>query len=204
MKADLGPFTTLVSTAGSLMAAAAALLFTFRRRAKWEPVEQDVPRGAERVGGLLIAVAIAVLWIEKDTIAAIQFAWAAGTLAVVAFLALLLYGVFIAALVKDRLVVVSTNKTGTEKIIGGFWLTKAAKASVAAGQPVQEVLASAGYKPDMVWPPVSRALAKMCFVVCYVMLIAAGTIALTCASLLIGKAEAKAPPNPATATETTR
>lgn len=205
MKADLGPFATLVATAGSLMAAAAALLFTFRRRAKWEPAEQDVPNGAERVSGLLIAVAIAVLWIQRDAIAAKQFAWTAGVVAVVTVVMLLIYGLFIATLVKDRQVAVAHNKTAIVKVIGGFWFTKAAKASVDAGQSVQQVLAGVGNDPDKVWPPFSRALAKMCFVLCYILLIAAGTIALTCASLLMGKAQVtQATPNEAAAAERAR
>lgn len=44
-----------------------------------------------------------------------------------------------------------------------------------------------GNLPNAVWSPFSRALAKACFVLCYVALIATGTVALTCASLLIEK-----------------
>src|SRR5690349_20284856 len=59
---DYGVLKNVVAAAGSLLAATGALLLGWRGRGRWEPAEEDVPRGPQKVGSLLAALAIAVIW----------------------------------------------------------------------------------------------------------------------------------------------
>jgi hypothetical protein len=191
---EYGALSSLVSGAGTLIAAAGALALGFRGRAKWEPSEQDVDRGPQKVGGLLIAVTIAVLWTQTRNLESLPFLTRTAFILVGSTVAaLIVYGILISVFSYDR----STAPGGEivkEKIIGGFWLTKAAKNArdnaANANPPVtltpQELLHGAGNDPDKVWPRLSRALAKAAFVIFYLALTASGTIALTCASIIFG------------------
>jgi hypothetical protein len=55
-------FDQIVADAGALIAAAGAILVSWKGRARWEPWEEDVPKGPQQVAGLVTAVAIGVLW----------------------------------------------------------------------------------------------------------------------------------------------
>jgi hypothetical protein len=188
MSANYGVFTEIVPTAGSIMAAVAALYLTWRGRAKWEPTEQDIPQGAQKVGGLLTAVAISVIWYwfwYRNPNQGATLAVLAIFLAVAALVSLLIYGFLAAMLTYDKVVATKPNETSTHKIIGGFILTPQTKKLVKKGMTVQRALAAAGYDVDEVWYRTSRAFAKMIFVLTYVVLVAAGTASLTTAAILV-------------------
>jgi hypothetical protein len=54
--------SNLVKVAGTLVSAGLAIGLTWRGRAKWEPSEVDIPKGPERIAGLLTGVALAIIW----------------------------------------------------------------------------------------------------------------------------------------------
>lgn len=186
MSADFGSFSQIVPAAASLLAAAGALILTFKGRANWEPAQEDVPLGAQRLGGMLTAVAIAGIYHQfvvkggsPDTLEL-----ASWTLAVFAVVFLLLYAFLIGLLTFDKIVALPDNKTETIKIIGGFRLTPKARELVAQGNPVKTIFAAA-YEEDLVWERGSRAAAKAVFLFVYVALVATGTSAITSSAILV-------------------
>lgn len=183
---DYGPLTDLVKYAGILISAAGAIGLTWRRRAKWEPSEQDVPSGAAKVAGLLTAIVIAVIWTQYSTAAAKpELTRISLTLGVVCVVFLLVYGYLIAQLVYVQAVSPKKNQVINVKIIGGFALTRDAKKHLREAGSIQRLFEGAGYDPDLVWTRASRAFAKQLFVLCFIGLNVSGTIALSCAALLL-------------------
>jgi hypothetical protein len=160
----------------------------WRGRAKWEPSEEDIPAGLQKVGGLVAAVGIVLLWAEwrtPDHVKSLDVL--AITLAACAIVSLLAYSYLVGSQSYD-----AVATTATTRIIGGFWLTSTArKARQNAGNvTVQDLLAGAGYDPDKLWSRSSRQLAKLAFQVSYLGLTLSGTIALTAAAIRLGLAVA--------------
>jgi hypothetical protein len=203
---DYGIFTDLVKAAGLLISATATLSLTWRGRAKWEPDEQDLPRGVQKLGGLLGAIALGVLFTQYATAAyKNQLIQSLIWLAAVALGSFVLYGVLIKVFTYKKRV---SNKQGDWEeysIIGGYWLTSAARR--AKVQPVvvapllgqqlpapptnlqivtiQDIYEGFGYKEDAVWPRFSRALAQQSFNLAYLGLTVCGTVALTISAILV-------------------
>lgn len=186
--AKYGALAPLVSSVGSLVAAAAAIGLAWRGRARWEPSEEDVAAGPQRVGGLVAAIAIALLWATaNDSGSDPLLVGLAIALTTVAVLALLAYSYVISTQTYEVVVVQSRNADPkTQKIIGGFALTPNAK-KVAAERTVttQEILRGSQYDVDRIWTRPSRAFAKLVFVACYLALTVSGTVAIACAAMLI-------------------
>jgi hypothetical protein len=184
---DTGTLAPVVKAAGWLISAVAAIGLTWRQRAHWEPAEEDVSQGPARVGGLLSAVALALIWTllattgHRGTLAVTAI-----TLAALSLLALLGYGYLIATQLYDKLIMSGPDTTRII-IIGGFRRTPAATAKLAerTDLTVQTLLADAAYDPDLVWPRPSRALAKMSFTAAYLLLTVCGTLALSTAAILL-------------------
>lgn len=192
---EYGILADLVSGAGSLLAAGGALRLGWRGRLKnWEPSEEDIDRGPQRVGSLLVVVAIAILWTQTRGLEHLHFL---NTLAIsllaVTVIALIIYGILTGVFTYDRVIYVSGH-TQIKKIVGGFWLTEEARHAKKRARnedpprflKEQDLLKGAAYDADSVWPRLSRSLAKSAFVVFYIMLTASGTIALACASIILG------------------
>lgn len=190
---NYGPLSDLVSGAGSLLAAVGALGLGWRRRAKWEPSEEDIARGPQRVGSLLAVIAIAILWSQtRNPIYLPELNRFAIILGIIAVVSLLIYGFLVATFTYFKVTGVSHNKPVEEKIIGGLRLTSAARHSINAAASAsrfltkQDLLAGAAYDPDKVWERWSRGIAKGLFVIFYLGLTVSGTIALACASIILG------------------
>jgi hypothetical protein len=191
--ADYGVFAQTVAAGGTIAATAAALRLTFKGRARWEPAEEDIPRGAQKVCGLLICVFIATIWykfmisktLSADRLITLAWSCAGGALA-----SLLGYGILVGVYVYYREVATSPRRTRQINIIGGFWLTPEGRRSYRANAPLskQNLLKGAAYDPDLVWPRISRALARQSFLVAYIALVGFGTLAFTAASMLIASA----------------
>jgi hypothetical protein len=182
---DYGPLTDLVKYAGILISAAGAIGLTWRRRANWEPSEQDVPKGPARVAGLLTAVAIGVIWTQYSSPAfKTPIVIVAGSLGAACLVFLLVYGYLIARFVFEQTISPKKNQTQTVKSIGGFGLTKDAKKQLRNAGSVQKLFEGAAFDPDLIWPRESRALAKQLFVLCFIGLNVCGSLALSCAALL--------------------
>jgi putative ABC transport system substrate-binding protein len=188
MSADYGIFTDVVKAVGFLASASAAISLTWKGRARWEPSEEDIPKGPQKVAGLASAVALGLLWSFAAHNAHLQFLktltfWALG----LCISALLVYGYLVGVQTYLR----ETTQGGTsaiEKIIGGFWLRPHAHRATQKGpQPltVQEFLTQSNGNVDRVWSRQSRGLAKTIFTICYLLLTVPGTISLTSASMLV-------------------
>jgi hypothetical protein len=179
-----GPFGSIVSIAGSLMAMATALGWGWRRRAKWEPAEEDVPNAPQRVGSLLAACTVGLIWAQLSDGSYLPLLTRIAALCLtVTLVSMLVYGLLINGLVYDRVL----SKTRMTKIIGGLWKTDIAiKAQEANQVTTQELLAGAQYNTDRVWPRLARGLSKVLFTLSYLGLTVGGTVALGSVSIIVG------------------
>ena len=206
---EFGPFQELMTAVGFLTATAGALVLGFRGRSRWEPSEQDIPKGLQQVGTLLTAVILVVVWVQREELGrepliSLVLGLAGGTVG-----CLLLYGILVGLYTYD----VPTVENPAEdriKIIGGLWLTPVARAHRMRGNAfgaeteeevsgsrepeasrapdkltIQEVLADFLYQPDRVWPRSARATAKAVFGLSYLGLTVSGASALATAALLL-------------------
>jgi len=163
-----GPFQTLVSGVGSLTATVAAIALGFRKRASWEPSDQDVESGPQRVGSLLAAVVIAILWTQfREPSHAVELSRLAIALAVGCAMFLLAYG-FLIGTQTYHIQQTSAGGLTRRNIIGGFALTdKARREAEEQHLTIQQILERFDYDCDRVWPRPSRSLAKLLTVVFY-------------------------------------
>ena len=187
---DFGPLAGLVGTVGSIVAAVGAIALTWRGRTRWEPSEADVASGPQRVGGLVNVVLIAVLWAATRP---------AGTPAVLPVLAIGLAAVTVAALLGYGFVTSTqtyADQKRRRKVIGGFELTAEARREIRKQKlTVQQYFDGVAYDPDEVWPRSSRALAKLVFVLLYLLLVVSGTVAVAAAAIMVEK-QATGQPTP--------
>ena len=195
MNSNYGLLTGLVDDIGALIAAAGAIILAFRGRNRWEPCEEDIPKGPAKISGSLTAAGIAYLWYRSETLfdAGIFFSvllyCAIGV--VVGFLT---YVMLITVFTFDRAIAVSTTEIRTEKIIGGFWLHKLARQEMRNrdGAPTtQKLLEGAAYDVDKVWPRFARGLAKISFILAYLLVIISGSLLLTSGAIILDKLPAQ-------------
>ena len=182
-----GPFANLVATTGAVMATVAAIALAFRGRSRWEPAQEDVPSGPQKVGALLAAAGIVLSWSQYVDRSALPGARILASQLVMGAGASLLVYVLLVTLYRYYIVILpERNKTKKRNIIGGFWLTTEAREQRREKKlTIQELLAGAAYDPDKVWSRLSRALAKVCFVVCYLGLTVCGTVGLACLAIIV-------------------
>lgn len=187
---DYGGFAPIVKIAGSVMAMGSAIGLGWRHRAKWEPIEEDVPAGPQRVGGLIAAITIALIWVglnSSSLLTKITIYCLADAL-----LSLFIY-ILLQMLVYDRVSVrpnalSGTHQTESVKVIGGLWLRADARQELRkedGPKTVQELFAGREYKKDLVWPRAAQGLAKALFALVYIGLTVGGTVALGAASILV-------------------
>ncbi len=176
------------------MAMSGALLLGFKGRAKWEPSDQDVDKGAQKVGALASAVLIGFIFLElskpEDVPTLMHLALICLIITVVS---LLLYS----ALTTIFVYVQWQDTSEQRNIIGGLALTaearealnretKRAKEEGQVPPTIQELFKGSAYEIDQLWSRPSRAMAKILFTLGYLGLTIAGTIALASASIAIG------------------
>jgi hypothetical protein len=182
---------TIVASAGSLMSVTAAIRLSWKKRAPWEPVEEDVPKLAQHLGGLFAGVAIVVTW-YLGTIAGSLSADAVLSLiiklAIATLIGAIAYSLLVGTLVYDRQVATGPRTVAIEKIIGGFWLSPGAKNALVAGVPrpsgVEDLVKGCEHL-SQIWSRLSRALAKLSFQLAYILLTSCGTWLLACAAILL-------------------
>jgi hypothetical protein len=190
---DYGPFADIVKIAGSIMAMGLAIGLGWRGRAKWEPIEEDVPAGPRKVGGLIAAITVALIWVGLNDL---QYLPVLTKIALyclgVAFLSLMIY-ILLQMLVYEVVRVPAGALPGTDvtevvKVIGGLWLRSDARKKLGkedGPNTVQDLFAGSAYKKDALWPRPAQGLAKVFFALAYISLTVAGTVALGAASILI-------------------
>jgi hypothetical protein len=190
MSVDYGPFGSIVSGAGSLIAVGGALLLTWKKRSDWEPADEDLPLGAQRIAGLAICVVIAALWFSQHDQPSSSLLFAAWACLAAALLFAAAYGVLIGMFTFERQVATGPRSTVRRKIVGGFVLTGQAKRLLKNQRPqvtLQEIFKGAAYDPDHVWTRSSRSLAKLCFFLAYIGTVVFGTAALAAAAIAIAQ-----------------
>lgn len=184
---NYGALQPVVSDAGSIIAAGGAIALAWRGRFNWEPSEQDVSGGPQKVGGLVAAILIVILWVSAHGSPRSQFLvpLVVGT-AAICVVALCAYSFLIGLQTYTRIGVVDGHAQN-QKIIGGFALTAQARKILneRSDLTVQGLFEGSAYDVDRVWTRPSRAAAKVLFVVCYLSLAISGTVALAAAAILI-------------------
>lgn len=196
---EYGALTGLVQAAGVIVSAGAAIGLTWRRRTQWGPVEQGVPKGAEKFGGLATAIALALLWTQYNSHAAMPLLRDVAIYGGIgAFIALLVYGVLNNVYTYEVDTSTATSNS-SRKIIGGLWLEKAAQKARAKGKTIQDILKDAAYKIDAIWPRPARAFAQTLFVIFFLGLTSGGTVALSAAAMIYLISQTPAPAVPPTA-----
>lgn len=200
---DYGAFAPIVSTAGTIVAMGAALTLGWKGRAKWEPVEEDVSRGPQKVAGLVAALMVVLIWVQwnniqyKNTLTKLVINCSIGLIT-----SLIVYGLlkgFIYTAVRKKGQAAESTETEEIKVIGGLWLNKNARAHVGKpegphtpGQPPPQILtvkrmfALSEYDKDELWSRLSQQLASMLFTLGYLGLIISGTVALGSGAILAG------------------
>lgn len=188
VSSDTGTLAPVVKAAGWLLSAVAAIGLGWRGRTNWEPADESVNRGAAKVSGLLAAVGLALVWTQlasadhKRTLVLLTV-----TFAVLCLLSLLGYGYVVGTKVFTKEETTGPAASRTVKQVGGFRMTHNGTA-VLAQRPeltVQELFKGAAYDPDKVWTRGSREAAKQVLIVGYVGLTMCGTLALSCAAILL-------------------
>jgi hypothetical protein len=184
---NYGSLSDVVSAAGSIIAAALAIAQGWRKRARFEPSEEDIPKAPERVGGLVTAVIIGILWLQTRFALDVGFLTKLAIALLIACVAFLcIYGFLVGMQSYEIIFAPSRNTVGSRKIIGGFWLRRHGKNMKREEHiTTQELLAGAAYDPDKVWSRISRNLAKTAFVICYLGLTVSGTVALACVAIIM-------------------
>jgi hypothetical protein len=182
MDNDFGTLAPLVKVVGTVISAAAAIGLAWRGRTSIEPSEEDIPGIPQKVGGLLTAIALALIWsMAADSSHYNLLVFLSVSLGILTLLALLCYGFLIGTLS------FRTNSPANT-IIGGFALTPYAKAKLeaaTAGLTVQQLVHDEADDPDRVWDRKSRSLAKQVFVLSYLLLVVSGSISISCASIIV-------------------
>jgi hypothetical protein len=183
---DFGPFTDLVGLAGTAIAAIGALTLAWRGRARWEPDEEDISTGPQKVGGVLALVGLVLLWTAfegADDVGALR--WLTVLFAVLTVVGLFLYS-FLISRQTYQLEKLKGNGVVSVTVIGGFRTTERAMELARDGRTLQEILRGAAYEVDRVWPRGSRTMAKQAFVAAYLLLTVSGTLAVASAAMLLG------------------
>jgi hypothetical protein len=193
MATDYGSLGAVIATTGSLTAAAAALVLSFKGRARWEPSEQSVPKLAEKVAGAVIAMAIGFIFIyfaRKEALPALTYLGIGLGIGIVLFAAW--YIVLVTVYVYEATdYVPAKRRFEPRNIIGGYALTNGAKDELyirKTARTIKELYKNAQYDEDLVWTRPSRALAKVSFTLCYIGLVASGAIGLAVVSIALAYA----------------
>lgn len=172
-----------VSTAGSLVAAASAIRLAWQGRTRWEPSEEDVHTGGQRVAGLLSVVAIVLMWVQ---LRGPEHARELNKILIGAVLAAAILFLLYSFLLGLQTYMLYPGLPGETRIIGGFRLMPNARAQRKRRHVGnQKLLQNLDYEPDAVWTRPSRQFAKTACIALYMGLIAAGTIALAAAAIRI-------------------
>ncbi len=187
MAAELGHFGPMIANGTTLVATVGSLFLLLKKRAKWEPAEEDVPKLAQSIAALLVAIVLAWLWFfqltqgnsARSSLLAVAF-WSVG----LAFLSAIAYAMLVSVFTYEREVAISPKRVARMKVIGGFFLRSEAKAAQAKAKvTTQELFKGSGYDADKLWDRPNRSLAKASFLISYVGLVVCGTVALATAAM---------------------
>lgn len=190
---DYGIFTNIMANAGTIVAMTAAISLAWRGRTKWEPSEDDVPKAPQKVAGLLSAVAIVGIWTSLQEPGHISVLLRLSLwLSLAALISLCIYVFLVSTLTYEQVIAIGEESFDKRNIIGGFRLSEHARHIIKEHRSHKKVpptkddlFKAAAYQPHLVWTRASRSLAKVFCILSYIGLIAAGTVALASAAILV-------------------
>lgn len=186
MSADYGQLKDVVGAATALMAAVSAVGVTWLRRAKWMPPEESVPGGTLRVAGLVSALAIGILFLERHKLGLDTMLVIGG---ISGFITIISLAISIYTNTRYSFVYPENGKRGMPIIrtLGGHKLTAEAHhiAEQRRMEP-QALFENAGYNKNLVWTQSSQALVQTASVLGFIALQASGSIALSAIAIGFG------------------
>jgi len=183
-----GPLTDIFRAAGFLVSASTAITFLWKKRANWEPAEEDLPHGARRISSLVTSVALGIMWLNTGNDGGRRFQEFALVLGATVLVSFLVYGA-LAGFLRYR-------KRGPDKnghlvdqfVVGGFQLRNAARAKVQQKKnppTVQQLFEQAGFDADQIWTRSSLVAARLLLSVGYLGMVVSGTLALSSTAILL-------------------
>jgi len=182
---DYGDLAPLVKATGWLVSSSWAVIFGWRGRSrKWAPVEEEIPGGVSRVGGLLTAAALALLWFlaASDLSQGRWLVWVVGGSALVTVLAFLANNFALTQLIYD-----SRDAAGNpKKVVGGLWLTRNARHDRKQhDDTIEGVLEGNEWNRDRVWSRPAQGLAKVLFLSMYLLFTVGGSAVLAAGAMIL-------------------
>jgi len=188
-----GPLAQLVAISGNLGAAVFAVYTTWAGRTFWEPRVENLEKAPRRITGAMCIVGIAILFFgARKSFGFTTFVYLSSGLAIAA-LTFFLMDLFL------RKITIFKCDDQDLGIIGGFWITPAAK-KVLAGESshllpsqappagLQDFYCNSGRQPDRIWSRASQALALTTITAIYCFWTGAATLAVSTAALLVERA----------------
>jgi hypothetical protein len=196
-----GAFATIVTVAGNIVAMGAAITLGWKGRAKWEPVEEDVPKGPQKVATVIAALLVVIIWAQlndiqyKSTLITIVIRCLFGLV-----VSLIIYGLlngFIYTAVRKKKDEPEKSRVVEQvKVIGGIWLNSHARKRKGTREDpdddksqiltVQRMFDLSEYNKDELWPRPSQQIASALFTLGYLGLIVTGTVAVGSGAILTG------------------
>jgi hypothetical protein len=175
----------IVKGATAALAMIGALYAGFKGRAKWEPHDQDVPKGAQRFGSLGACVLVVlILYFFGSPKYAVVVAAIMVVVLIVGFLSYQTYQYLTSSLIYE-LEKVTKGVSGRIKVLGGERqdLSVQAQKEIKRGATVQELVEGCGGDLEKIWPQESRAKTKQKYERSYTLMIICGTTALACVGI---------------------
>jgi hypothetical protein len=176
---NYGPFGQIVSVATGGIAAISAILVAWKRRASWEPTEEEVPTGGQKVSAVMALVALVYVYVSINRDNLSKFVTAEVSFGIALLISLLIYVFLISTC--------TYQGDASKKIVGGLWTTTFARNELAnsAGETLQGLLRRSAFERDRIWSRAAQASAKVLFMLAYVGIIFCGTVAVTLAAQIV-------------------
>jgi hypothetical protein len=185
-----GALGGIVAAAGSVMAAGGAITLAFKGRARWEPIEEDVPKAPAKAAALATAVCVVLIW------AAARRRHDPGWLVplclgclIATFVGMCLYVWLVQVHTFTAKFATGRRHAVCRKVIGGLWLTTDAKKAMLHRPdgpiPLQRLFEGAAYDKNLLWSGNSQFAAKLLFLVAFLALQVCGSLSLASAAILL-------------------
>jgi hypothetical protein len=184
VSSDYGALAQVVSASGSIIAAIGAIGLAWRGRTRWEPSEEDVPSGGQKVGALVAASLIVLIWTEmRDPTRTGQL----NLIIVITAVATLVLFLGYSFLVGRQTYQLYPGMTEEKQVIGGFRLTVKTR-KVKDEKQVDDKTLLRGFADEVesVWTRGSRQAAKTVCITLYTLFLVCGTVALAATAVRIG------------------
>jgi len=192
---EYGVFANIVTIAGALSSAAAAITLAFMKRSKWQPPEEVLPAATSRLAALLSMVVIALLYVFGNRIGIVALAAITIAFLIIAIVALVI------------VIYYSTNysyyypgqQVEANRKLGGNVLTdEATIIREKRKRTIKQMFDDAQGDKDLVWTRASQTAVSIRATLSFIALIGFGTCTLIAAAMLVAVSVAGSSPNPIT------